>query len=114
MPAFWKRNDMPKLIVKTRNGAEKVIEAPAGSSVMEALRNEGIDEIQAICGGCCSCATCHVYVDAAWLEKLAPVTAVENELLDCSSHRTSNSRLSCQIRFDDALNELRLTVAPED
>ena len=105
---------MPKLIVKIRNGDEKVIEAAAGTSVMEALRNEGIDEIQAICGGCCSCATCHVYVDPDWLEKLAPVTDVENELLDCSSHRKSNSRLSCQIPFNEALNELRLTVAPED
>jgi 2Fe-2S ferredoxin len=105
---------MPKLIVKIRNGDEKVIAAAAGTSVMEALRNEGIEEIQAICGGCCSCATCHVYVDCDWLEKLAPVSDVENELLDCSSHRKNNSRLSCQIPFNEALNELRLTVAPED
>jgi ferredoxin, 2Fe-2S len=109
-----KRTNMPKLIVKTRSGDEKVIEAPAGTSLMEALRNQGVDEIQAICGGCCSCATCHVYVDADWFAKLAPVSDVENELLDCSTHRKSNSRLSCQIPFEEALDELRVTVAPED
>jgi 2Fe-2S ferredoxin len=105
---------MPKLIVTTRNGDEKIIEAPAGTSLMEAVRNSGLDEIQAICGGCCSCATCHVYVDPDWLAKLEPVSNVENELLDCSSHRRSNSRLSCQIPFSETLNEVRLTVAPED
>jgi ferredoxin, 2Fe-2S len=105
---------MPKLTVITRNGDEKVIEAAAGVSLMEALRNHGIDEIQAICGGCCSCATCHVYVGESWVVKLPPVSEVENELLDCATHRRSNSRLSCQIPFNESLNELRLTVAPED
>jgi ferredoxin, 2Fe-2S len=105
---------MPKLLVTTRNGIEQVIEAAAGTSVMEALRNQGVEEIQAICGGCCSCATCHVYVDSAWLAKLAPLSAVENELLDCSSHRKGNSRLSCQIPFNESLEELRLAIAPED
>lgn len=105
---------MPKLIVKTRNGEETVIEAAAGTSVMEALRNQGIEEIQAICGGCCSCATCHVYVDPGWLPKLARMSDVENELLDCATHRRDNSRLSCQIPFNESLDEVRLTVAPED
>jgi ferredoxin, 2Fe-2S len=105
---------MPKLTVITRNGDEKVLDAQAGVSLMEALRNRGIDEIQAICGGCCSCATCHVYVDDSWLAKLPRVSDVENDLLDCSAHRRDNSRLSCQIPFDESLSELRLTVAPED
>jgi 2Fe-2S ferredoxin len=105
---------MPKLIVKKRNGEEAVIDATAGISVMEALRNDGIDELQAICGGCCSCATCHVYVDPGSLAKLPPLTGVENELLECSSHRQENSRLSCQIVVDESLGELRVTVAPED
>jgi ferredoxin, 2Fe-2S len=108
------RSNMPKLIVTTRSGDEKVIEAAAGSSVMEALRNHGIDEIQAVCGGCCSCATCHVYVAPESLAKLAPVSDAEDGLLDCSAHRKSNSRLSCQIPFHETLDELRLTVAPED
>jgi ferredoxin, 2Fe-2S len=105
---------MPKLTVITRNGAEKVLDAPAGVSLMEALRNHGIEEIQAICGGCCSCATCHVYVDASWLAKLPPISDAENDLLDCSAHRRSNSRLSCQIPLDESLSELHMTVAPED
>ena len=105
---------MPRLTVITRNGGEKVVDAQAGASLMEALRNHGIEEIQAICGGCCSCATCHVYVDDRWLAKLPPVSDAENDLLDCSTHRRSNSRLSCQIPFDESLGELRLTVAPED
>lgn len=105
---------MPKLTVITRSGAEKVLDAHSGVSLMEALRNHGIDEIQAICGGCCSCATCHVYVDDNWLAKLPPVSDAENDLLDCSTHRRSNSRLGCQIPFDESLSELRLTVAPED
>ena len=112
--AFRKRTDMPKLIVKTRNGDEKAIDAAAGASVMDALRSNGIDEIQAICGGCLSCATCHVYVDPGWLAKLPPLSAVENELLECSTYRQDNSRLSCQIVFHESLDELRVTVAPED
>jgi ferredoxin, 2Fe-2S len=105
---------MPKLTVITRNGAEKVLHAQAGVSLMEALRNHGIGEIQGICGGCCSCATCHVYVDDSWQAKLPPISDAENELLDCSAHRRSNSRLSCQIPLDESLSELHMTVAPED
>jgi 2Fe-2S ferredoxin len=105
---------MPKLTVITRNGDEKVLDAKAGVSLMEALRNHGIDEIQAICGGCCSCATCHVYVDESRASSLPPMSDVESELLDCATHRRSNSRLSCQIPLNDSLNELRVTVAPDD
>jgi 2Fe-2S ferredoxin len=105
---------MPKLTVMTRNGDEKILDAGAGVSLMEALRNHGIDEIQAICGGCCACATCHVYVDERQASRLPPLSDMESELLDCTTHRRSNSRLSCQIPFDDSLNELRVTVAPED
>jgi 2Fe-2S ferredoxin len=105
---------MPKLTVITRDGTQKVIEAEATGSVMEALRNHGIDEIQAICGGCCSCATCHVYVAQEWAALLPTVSDVESELLDCTTHRRSNSRLSCQIPFTESLNGVRVTVAPED
>jgi ferredoxin, 2Fe-2S len=105
---------MPKLTVITRDGAERIIEAQAGVSLMEALRNHGIDEIQAVCGGCCSCATCHVYVEESWASRLPPMSDVESEMLDCTTQRRSNSRLSCQIPFGDPLNELHVTVAPED
>lgn len=81
---------------------------------MEALRDSGFDDIQAICGGCCACATCHVYVDSAFLDRLPAPSGDERELLDTSTQRLSNSRLSCQIPVTAALDGLRLTIAPED
>ena len=105
---------MPKLTIVSRDGAERTVEGRAGWSVMENIRDSGFDELLALCGGCCSCATCHVHVDPDWLERLAPMRADEDELLDSSSHRRDNSRLSCQIEFEDELDGLRVTIAPED
>lgn len=105
---------MPKLVVVNRAGEEKEIEASAGVSVMEAIRDNGFDELLALCGGCCSCATCHVYVDGAFADKVTPLSEDENDLLDSTDHRTENSRLSCQIEITDALNGLKVTIAPED
>jgi len=78
------------------------------------LRNGGIDEVLALCGGCCSCATCHVYVDPVFAGQIPPMGSDENDLLDSSNHRKENSRLSCQISFKPELDGLRVTVAPED
>ena len=86
----------------------------SGGSLMEVLRNAGVEGIQALCGGCCSCATCHVYVDAAWYGKLAPPTEEEIELLCSTDSYAETSRLSCQIEFTSCLDGLRVTVAPED
>lgn len=83
-------------------------------SVMEAIRAAGIDELQALCGGCCSCATCHVWVDPDWWDRLPPLGADEDDLLDSSSHRTALSRLSCQLPLGADLAGLRVTIAPED
>lgn len=105
---------MPKLTVVTREGQESTIEADAGLSVMEAIRDAGFDELLALCGGCCSCATCHVYVDEDWAAKLPAVSEDENDLLDSSDHRQGNSRLSCQIKLDDATDGMRVIIAPED
>jgi len=105
---------MPKLIVVSRTGEEKTIEATTGTTVMEAIRDNGFDELLALCGGCCSCATCHVFVDAAFADKLAPMSEDENDLLDSSEFRDENSRLSCQIPVTDALDGLKVTIAPED
>ncbi len=105
---------MPKLVVVNRAGEEKEIEATAGVSVMEAIRDNGFDELLALCGGCCSCATCHVYVDGAFADKVTPLSEDENDLLDSTDHRTENSRLSCQIEITDALDGLKVTIAPED
>jgi 2Fe-2S ferredoxin len=105
---------MPKLIVVTREGQESTVEGEAGLSVMEVIRDHGFDELLALCGGCCSCATCHVHVDEDFLGKLPAMSEDENDLLDSSDHRTGASRLSCQIPFSDALDGLRVTIAPED
>jgi 2Fe-2S ferredoxin len=105
---------MPTLIVTTREGVEASIEGVVGRSVMETIRDSGVDELLALCGGCCSCATCHVYVDPAFADKLPPVGDDENDLLDSSDYRTETSRLSCQLRLNDGLSGLRVTIAPED
>ena len=105
---------MPKLIVVTRDGEEREVSGDASLSVMEVIRDNGIDELLAICGGCCSCATCHVHVDPEFAAKLPPMSEDENDLLDSSETRDANSRLSCQIPFSDALDGLRVTIAEED
>ncbi len=105
---------MPKLIIVNRDGQETEIEATAGHSVMEAIRDNGFDELLALCGGCCSCATCHVHVDAADLGKLPAMSEDENDLLDSSDHRDDQSRLSCQITMTDALDGLKVRIADED
>jgi 2Fe-2S ferredoxin len=105
---------MPTLNVTLRDGSHRSVDGSSGNSAMHILRDNGIDEIMALCGGCLSCATCHVYVDDAVLDKLAPIGEVEDELLESSDHRTANSRLSCQIIVDDRLDGMSLTIAPED
>ncbi len=105
---------MPKLLVTDREGTEKQVEADAGLSLMEALRNNGFDEIMALCGGCCSCATCHVFVDPQFTGLLPGIGEDEDALLDAAKHRQANSRLSCQIRFDDRLDGLKVRLAPDE
>jgi len=105
---------VPKIFAIARDGVEAVIEGTIGLSVMENLRNAGCQDILALCGGNCSCGTCHVYVDPKWLARLSPVGDGERDLLEPLSHRRETSRLSCQIRFDGELDEMRLEIAPEE
>ena len=105
---------MPKLIVVTREGEEREVEGEVGLSVMEVIRDNGFDELLALCGGCCSCATCHVPVDPEFADKLTPMSEDENDLLDSSSDRDDRSRLSCQLQFTSALDGLKVTIAAED
>ena len=105
---------MPKLIVTTRDGAVQELDGQAGLSVMEIIRDGGVDELLALCGGCCSCATCHVYVDPEFAGMVAPMSEDENDLLDSSDHRDATSRLSCQIPFTSALDGLKVRIAAED
>ena len=105
---------MPTLTVVSRDGKETTFEAEPGLTVMEAIRDAGIDELLALCGGCCSCATCHVHVDPEQFVDLEPMSEDENDLLESSDSRSLHSRLSCQIRFGEALDGLRVTIAEED
>lgn len=104
---------MPKLIVVTRDRNEHVLTGDTGLSVMEIIRDSGVDELLALCGGCCSCATCHVHVDPMFFDRLVPMRADEDDLLESSSDRDVTSRLSCQIAMTDDLEGLRVTVAQE-
>jgi len=102
------------IIVTLRDNTAKTIEAQAGLSVMENIRASGIDELMALCGGCCSCATCHVHIDPAFADKLPAIGLDESDLLDSSEHRDQTSRLSCQLPFTIALDGLKVTIAKED
>ena len=105
---------MPKLIVTTREGETSEIDVADGLTVMEAIRDNGFDELLALCGGCCSCATCHVHVDPAFQDKLPAMSEDEDDLLESSDHRNETSRLSCQIEFTSDLDGLKVQIAPED
>jgi len=105
---------MSQLIVTTREGETQTLKAEAGLSIMEIIRDAGVDELLALCGGVCSCATCHVHVDPEFAGALPSMSDDENDLLDSSSHRDATSRLSCQVRMTDKLSGLRVRIAAED
>jgi len=103
---------MTKIIVKDRSGKEHNIAANENSTLMEIIRDEGLD-IEAACGGCCACATCHVYVDLKWINKIPKIDDDEESMLDQAFKVKDNSRLSCQINFSDKLDGIKLELAPE-
>ena len=104
---------MPKVQVIDRDGAEHQLEAPSGAVLMEPLRDMD-NGVAAICGGMCSCATCHVYVDPAWLARVPAAMSDETDMLSDLSHRRDNSRLSCQIVLNEGLSGIKVTIAPEE
>jgi 2Fe-2S ferredoxin len=104
---------MALLRVIDRDGAEHKVEGHVGLKVMETLRDLDYG-VAAVCGGMCSCATCHVYVDPDWLGRLPEPMSDERELLTELSHYQDNSRLSCQIEFTPELDGLRVTIAPDE
>ena len=106
---------MPKLVVKNRNGDVFTVDAQNGLSVMENIRDLDAS-VDAICGGLCSCATCHVFIAAdTQQERLHPRTYEESSMLENSPHFDADrSRLSCQIITSDRLDGLELEVAPSD
>jgi 2Fe-2S ferredoxin len=98
--------------VVDRKGKSHTLEAPDGYRLMEVIRDNGLP-IKAECGGACACATCHVYVDKAWLEKLSPALNDEVNMLDEAFEVEENSRLSCQIIINENLDGLKVTIAPD-
>ena len=105
---------MSNIIVTSRAGNQATLEARGGMTLMEIIRDASLDEPFALCGGVCSCATCHVYIDPAFADRIPAISQDESDLLDSSDHRQPNSRLSCQVPFDDALDGLQVEVAPAD
>ncbi len=97
---------MVKILFIEHNGEQHPVEAKVGSTVMLAAVTNGVPGIDADCGGACSCATCHVYVDQAWLPKLAEMEPMEEAMLSLSNDRQDNSRLSCQIKVSEELDGL--------
>lgn len=104
---------MPTVRVTDREGIEHEVQASTGVTLMEPLRD--LDNgLTAICGGMCSCATCHVYVDPEWVAKLPAPMSDESDMLGDLLTRRQNSRLSCQIMVNDSLTGLKVTIAPEE
>ncbi len=105
---------MPKIIFIETDGKRTEVEVENGYSVMEAAINNDIDGIVAECGGACACATCHSYVDEAWLDKIPPMDDMEDSMLDAAFERKDNSRLTCQIEVNDGLDGLVIHVADNE
>jgi 2Fe-2S ferredoxin len=101
---------MPKVTFIQPDGTVSEVEALSGDSIMETAIDNDVRGIVAECGGACSCATCHVYVDDAWLSKLPAPDALEDGMLDCVIDRRPNSRLSCQIRVSDDIDGISVSV----
>jgi 2Fe-2S ferredoxin len=104
---------MAELLIVDRDGREHRVDGKLGVSVMETLRDLDYG-VAAICGGMCSCATCHVWADEAWIAKLPAMQGDEKEILRELGSVRPQSRLSCQIRFSEALAGLKVTIAPDE
>ena len=104
---------MAELVIVDRQGKEHRVAGRVGVSVMETLRELDYG-VPAICGGMCSCATCHVWVDEAWIDRLASRQGDEIEILRELASFKPTSRLSCQVPFTEALSGLRVEIAPDE
>lgn len=101
---------MVRITYIEQDGTEHAVEAEPGMTVMEAAVKNDIPGIEAECGGACSCATCHVYVDADWREATGEPEEMEEDMLDFAFDVRPNSRLSCQIKVTGKLDGLRVSV----
>lgn len=101
---------MPKITFVQPDGSQQTVEAKSGVTVMEAAKLNRVPGIEAECGGACACATCHVYVDDAWREKVGAPSEMEEDMLDFAFDVREASRLSCQIKVSDGLDGLVVAV----
>ena len=101
---------MPRITFIQHDGAEQTLDVAPGQSVMQAAMSNGVSGIIADCGGSCSCATCHVYVDEAWRDRVPPQSPAEKDMVECALHVQENSRLSCQIKVVDELDGLVVRI----
>ena len=97
---------MPTVTYIQANGNSQEFDLELGVSLMQGALDNMVDGIVAECGGSCSCATCHCYIDESWIDKVVAATDMENDLLDCVTDPKDNSRLSCQIKVTDDLDGL--------
>lgn len=102
----WLSTEMTKITYIENNGTEHTVDVAEGLSVMEGATRYTIPGIEGDCGGACACATCHVYVEDGWFEKLTPMDELERDMLDFAFDVHPNSRLSCQIKVDPSLDGL--------
>jgi ferredoxin len=105
---------MAQIKLVLRDGSQFDVDGKVGEILMKIIRDGGGYELLALCGGGCSCATCHVYIDERWAGDLPAIDAEENDLLDCSAHRKANSRLSCQVTLDESMSGMLVEIAPEE
>ena len=103
---------MPRIVYIESDGTHVEVDVEEGYSVMEGAIMNGVEGIEAECGGACSCATCHCYVQEEWWDKLPEMDDIEDSMLEAATERRSNSRLTCQIEVTDELDGLTLEVAP--
>ena len=104
---------MAKITFIQPDGTSQTVAADKGMTVMEAAKKNLIAGIEAECGGACACATCHVYVDAAWRDKVGKAESMEEDMLDFAFDVREESRLSCQIKVTDSLDGLVLRIPPK-
>jgi ferredoxin, 2Fe-2S len=101
---------MPKITYVDSSGTERTVEGKVGMTVMETAIKHNVPGIDADCGGACACATCHVYVDPAFADKVGKPSAMEQSMLDFAENVRENSRLSCQIKIRDDLDGLKVAT----
>lgn len=95
---------MPKIVFIQPDGSSQTVEAPVGQSLMEAATSNLVSGVVGECGGACSCATCHLYIDEAWFAKLPPRDEIEDAMLEGAIDPGPTSRLGCQVLVSDALD----------